>query len=476
MAKVPIWVEDPLSFFSEDESQLELKSSPLDEMNAYMNKLIERTGMNTLRLRLLKVMYYRLSGWVGWTQLLHERSEHMAQITSNSDVSAWISEGKRIDNLCRDIGCAEKRQRSGQYLHLGNLFYSLQDVADYCIKEFPVKGDVRSEEIARLKRRNDLSLAEDRKKLDILAHTLTNTIWSALLDAESGLDSERPSSHSGPSTQQECRTPEEAVFTRGFPVCSTLDQECILADENSQPMLQQTHVDGALSHGSARSVSRLTGQFETNRMANPAQCTQTDLLFAGTRPRENTSTHDGEGNDKGGQTQNEEYISGSTEEIDSSFGEALENGSCLSRFNLHSIDALYDPRPNAQLIGPEYSSVSNVRQLDSLYDPRLNMQQIDFLYDPRLNMQQIDSLYDPRFNVQPIVDTPFTIQPDFVDSFGSSMQHVTAVIGVQNDGQIVNQPSSQSATASSPSFHAPIFSSNFSSSHVPPRQVPECSA
>lgn len=74
-----------------------------------------------------------------------------------------------------------------------------------------------------------------------------------------------------------------------------------------------------------------------------------------------------------------------------SLGEALENSSSLSRFNLHSIDALHDPRPNVQLIGPESPSVSNVRQLDSLYDPRLNI-------------QQIDSFYDPRFNIQPIAE------------------------------------------------------------------------
>lgn len=123
--------EDPLSFFSEGKTQLELKSSPLDEMNAYMNELKERSGMNTIRERLLKVTYYRLSGWVGWTQLRQERTERMAQITSNSDVSAWVSEGKRIDRLCRDVGCVEKVERPDQYFHLGNLFYTLQDVADY---------------------------------------------------------------------------------------------------------------------------------------------------------------------------------------------------------------------------------------------------------------------------------------------------------------------------------------------------------
>jgi hypothetical protein len=47
MANVPIWIEDPLSFFSEGESRLELKSSPLDGMNAYMNKLSERTTPTT---------------------------------------------------------------------------------------------------------------------------------------------------------------------------------------------------------------------------------------------------------------------------------------------------------------------------------------------------------------------------------------------------------------------------------------------
>lgn len=50
-------------------------------------------------------------------------------------------------------------------------------------------GPHRSEEIARLKKRSDLSLPDDRKKLDKLAHKLANKIWSALQEAESCLGS-----------------------------------------------------------------------------------------------------------------------------------------------------------------------------------------------------------------------------------------------------------------------------------------------
>lgn len=67
MAKVSNWTENPLSFFNEGESQLNLTRSPFIEMNTYMGKLIKRTGMGTVRLRFLKVMYYRLSGCVDWT-------------------------------------------------------------------------------------------------------------------------------------------------------------------------------------------------------------------------------------------------------------------------------------------------------------------------------------------------------------------------------------------------------------------------
>ena len=74
MAKVSTWTEDPLSFFNEGESQLNLTRSPFIEMNTYMGKLIKRTGMGTVRLRFLKVMYYRLSGCVFLTQLHHKRT------------------------------------------------------------------------------------------------------------------------------------------------------------------------------------------------------------------------------------------------------------------------------------------------------------------------------------------------------------------------------------------------------------------
>lgn len=131
MAKIPAWNKDPLSFFNEGESKLELTRSPFDGMFTYMNKSTKRTEMDTIRLRFLKVMYYRLSGYVGWTQLHQKRAKRMAQTTSNSALLAWVDEGKRIDKLCRDIGCVEKLERSDQYFHLGNLFYSLPDVADY---------------------------------------------------------------------------------------------------------------------------------------------------------------------------------------------------------------------------------------------------------------------------------------------------------------------------------------------------------
>ncbi|OQD78765.1 hypothetical protein PENANT_c083G11243 [Penicillium antarcticum] len=130
MNKVLVWNNNPLSFFHEGESRLEMTESPFDGMNAYMEKLSNRTGMDKIRLRLLKVMYYRLSGCVGWTQMCQRRTR-MAQITTNPDMSGWVNDGKRIDKLCRDIGSVRQTERFDQYFHLGNLFYSLQDVADY---------------------------------------------------------------------------------------------------------------------------------------------------------------------------------------------------------------------------------------------------------------------------------------------------------------------------------------------------------
>ena len=131
MVKVSTWTEDLLSFFNEGKSQLELTRSPFNEINTYMSKLVKCTGMDTVRLQFLKVMYYCLSGCVGWTQLHQKRTERMVQTVSNSCLLAWVNEGKRIDKLCQDIGCVEEVEHSDQYFHLGNLFHTLQDVPDY---------------------------------------------------------------------------------------------------------------------------------------------------------------------------------------------------------------------------------------------------------------------------------------------------------------------------------------------------------
>ena len=133
MVKVSTWTEDLLSFFNEGKSQLELTRSPFNEINTYMSKLVKCTGMDTVRLQFLKVMYYCLSGCVGWTQLHQKHTECMVQTVSNSCLLAWVNEGKRIDKLCQDIGCVEEVEHSDQYFHLGNLFHTLQDVPDYLL-------------------------------------------------------------------------------------------------------------------------------------------------------------------------------------------------------------------------------------------------------------------------------------------------------------------------------------------------------
>ncbi|KAJ6126425.1 hypothetical protein N7523_002037 [Penicillium sp. IBT 18751x] len=285
MANVPAWIEAPLSFFNEGESKLELTKCPFDEMNMYMNKLTKRTGMDRIRLRLLKVMHYRLSERVGWTQLHQKRGERMAQTTSNADLLAWVNEGKRIDKLCRDIGCVEKSERSDQYFHLGNLFYSLQDVAESYIKELPLKDDPRPGEVARLRKRSGLAETEDRKKLDVLAHKLADTIWAVFQKAESAQEPEQhlvggySSSHDAQSSshrvsllQQEGGMLEEIVLNTGFPVRSTevttLDHEGTALNDNFQLTNLRSPLNGSVMHEGNRSVTHPTSRFGAHWTTN----------------------------------------------------------------------------------------------------------------------------------------------------------------------------------------------------------------
>ncbi|KAF3009134.1 hypothetical protein E8E15_001361 [Penicillium rubens] len=116
------WKRNPLSFFNERGSKLDLESSPLDGMSDYMTTLGNRMGIDQVRQRLLKVMHFRLSKWHVWNESTQDgRKRKRGQ---------WALEGKKFDNVCRTLGCATTSESQDRYFHLGNLFYSLLGIND----------------------------------------------------------------------------------------------------------------------------------------------------------------------------------------------------------------------------------------------------------------------------------------------------------------------------------------------------------
>lgn len=136
MEQIPLWKQDPMLFFK-DKSELVLTHDPLGQLNIYMMGLDKRSGMGVVRFRILQVIYYRLKiEKLGVSQLRSNDAKRLAHIVSQSglprdpgvpdpQVSLWVDQGKRIDELCRGIGSVQKIG----YSHLANLFF-LQDVAD----------------------------------------------------------------------------------------------------------------------------------------------------------------------------------------------------------------------------------------------------------------------------------------------------------------------------------------------------------
>ncbi|KAJ5350209.1 hypothetical protein N7541_007936 [Penicillium brevicompactum] len=186
LKNVAAWKKDPLSFFNEGKSKLELKSFPLDEMSNYMTNLNTRTGIDQIRQRLLKTMHFRLSGWVGWTELHRKRAKRVEQTASDKNVLQWVPEGNRIDKLCREIGCVTDTERSDQYFHLGNIFYSLPDIFDTFVRKLPLTADFSQlPQIQRLKKRSRLCDTESRKLLEELAHEISKAIWEACTESNS---------------------------------------------------------------------------------------------------------------------------------------------------------------------------------------------------------------------------------------------------------------------------------------------------
>lgn len=84
------------------------------------------------------MMYYRLKDRLCINQMRQNDMEKTAHIilksglvssdleTIKRQVAGWTNEGRRIDALCQDLGCAEAKGDA----HLGNLFCFPSDLHD----------------------------------------------------------------------------------------------------------------------------------------------------------------------------------------------------------------------------------------------------------------------------------------------------------------------------------------------------------
>ncbi|KAF4772256.1 hypothetical protein HAV15_011266 [Penicillium sp. str.  len=166
-----VWKRNPLSFFNERGSKLDLESSPLDGMSDYMTTLGNRMGIDQVRQRLLKVMHFRLSKWHVWNESTQDgRKRKRGQ---------WALEGKKFDNVCRTLGCATTSESQDRYFHLGNLFYSLLGINDtFVFRKIPIDADPESPHLKEL-RQCRLVTRESQKVIDELADSIFNAIWES---------------------------------------------------------------------------------------------------------------------------------------------------------------------------------------------------------------------------------------------------------------------------------------------------------
>ncbi|CAG8410941.1 unnamed protein product [Penicillium salamii] len=135
-------------------------------------------------------MYHRLKNRLCIDQMRSNNVEKASHIilesglissdleTITRQVTGWTNEGRRIDALCQDIGCAEAKNDT----HLGNIFCFPGDVHDEFIRAIPLSGAKRGEEIRRLKTRGILDV-EDRNDLDDLANALFGELWEKIEDS-----------------------------------------------------------------------------------------------------------------------------------------------------------------------------------------------------------------------------------------------------------------------------------------------------
>lgn len=138
LASVDRWQDNPLSFFTERRFDLDLSGSPVAQLYIYLQNLEQRTEKDLVRSRLIKVLYYRLKNRLCLNYVRANELEILAEIISKTGMvssdpkgvkekfSKWVTEGKRIDTLCKDVDETESLENT----HLGVLFCLPEDADD----------------------------------------------------------------------------------------------------------------------------------------------------------------------------------------------------------------------------------------------------------------------------------------------------------------------------------------------------------
>ncbi|KAL4899406.1 hypothetical protein BDW74DRAFT_171569 [Aspergillus multicolor] len=183
LADVPYWIDNPLSFFQEEGSVLDLKTSPIIDFYNYLGQLDLRGKVDNIRARFVKVIFHRLKERLGLRYMRSNSVDVMVTIISKSGmdsrdmdnikskITRWTDTGKRIDLLCRSIGGSAGHENS----HLGNLFCLPEDCHDELL--LGLKGLDRDQRIQRIKDRGILTV-QDRPRLDDLAAKVFDVLWS----------------------------------------------------------------------------------------------------------------------------------------------------------------------------------------------------------------------------------------------------------------------------------------------------------
>ncbi|CAI7599311.1 unnamed protein product [Penicillium viridicatum] len=160
-----------------------------------------RRDNDLIRSRFLKVIFYALKESMGLQRLHAQSVEAIAQIISGSQLgrsspetikshlSDWSNEGKKLDNLCRDI----HEDINDGHGYLDMLFCLPKDVGKEYLRVLPQNGKERDYQIQQLRERGILAV-ERLEELTSLADEIYRYLWTCL-DQIHVLAPNRPTDH-----------------------------------------------------------------------------------------------------------------------------------------------------------------------------------------------------------------------------------------------------------------------------------------